>query len=125
MPQWSDKCGARGADERTGVINRAENKAVSSGRLTVRNAEDLHTWCSKELTRREQPSLRDFFLVPRETVRLVGRRTPPTCACKYCLSLRFKNEVLNKTMSSNLEGFRMPLDTKMLDLLQCEKKDSG
>ena len=56
------------ADGETGVINRAVDRAVSSGRLTVRNAEDLHTWCSKELTRTEQPSLRDFFLVPREEI---------------------------------------------------------
>ncbi|KAK3737723.1 hypothetical protein RRG08_017297 [Elysia crispata] len=56
------------ANGETGVINRAVDRAVSSGRLTVRNAEDLHTWCSKELTRTEQPSLRDFFLVPREEI---------------------------------------------------------
>ncbi|KAK3741460.1 hypothetical protein RRG08_017589 [Elysia crispata] len=54
------------ADRETGVINRALDRAVSSDRLIVRNAEDLHTWCSKELTRKEQSSLRDLFLVPRE-----------------------------------------------------------
>ena len=52
------------ADGETGVIDRAVDRAVSSDRLTVRNTDDLHTWCNKELTRRDHPSLRDFFLVP-------------------------------------------------------------
>ena len=66
-----------------------------------------------------------FTLLRPKTVRLIGRGTPETCACMYCLNVRLKNEVLNKTMSSNLEDFRMPPETKMLDLLLCEKMDNG
>ena len=43
----------------------------------------------------------------------------------YCLNVRLKNEVLNKTLASNLEDFRMPQETKMLDLLLCEKAERG
>ncbi|XP_035827074.1 actin cytoskeleton-regulatory complex protein PAN1-like [Aplysia californica] len=63
-----------------------------------------------------------FTTLRPKTVRLIGQGTAETCACMYCLNVRLKIEVLNRVMARNLEDFRMPPETRLLDLLLCPKE---
>ncbi|GFS13191.1 (S)-beta-bisabolene synthase [Elysia marginata] len=65
-----------------------------------------------------------LMLMTLQEAFMLFKGTPETCACMYCLNVRLKNEVLNKILSTNLESFRMPGETKMLDLLLCQKLDN-
>ncbi|XP_005092203.1 uncharacterized protein LOC101850189 [Aplysia californica] len=56
------------ADGETGVINQAVDRAVTSGKLTVKDAGDLFAWCNRELVRSLDGFRREFFLVGKNEI---------------------------------------------------------
>ena len=63
-------------------------------------------------------------LRPR-SVRVMGSIPPETCACVYCLNVKIKIDVLNRSLRSHKSGARFPSERKMLEFLLCPKEDGA